>query len=594
MPSRRTSPILAVFGFLSLAVLHIVLLYSPATGYEISIYESTPLIAWACVIFSLFAGILIIVRHVFAGRADTNHFWIVGLLLIVLARFTFLYIPNFRGYFAWQGDHITHLGMIVDIAESGSILGNYYPLTHIVLAEAHLLTALPVEFLSLYSTAFFSVFSVIAIFLLASAVFEDKRMQLLSIAAAGGVFFSSYDVLLMPNGWSMFLIPFLLFLYFRSRNSLQYRILTVVILVAYPFFHPLSTVMVIKMLVVIGVLGILFSYIENQHAGFNIHVKQFPFFEVLLLSCIFIFWVLQFSRFEINLMSIYTTIILGGSLPSDPLADMSEKLLKVNMGTIDFLTYTIKTLGSEAIYLLFTVLATIVVVARYRNERTFGSMGIFTSFLIITYLIGILYLGYLLNVFSFLESLDPVRLQAFAVLFTPLAVAFVISYLLAKQHRAIARICVALILIASILSIISIYPSPYILQPNREITMMDMAGMGWILDSRDKDTDFVCINSPPTRYADAILGKQQSSQTMRWKYPTIPDHFGYDQHPSLGYVYAQNQYAALTKMDRIMYSTVWEPVGRFNDADFERLNADRSVNRIYDNGETEVYYITVV
>lgn len=594
MPARPTYTILAIFGFLSLALLDIVVLFFPARGYEISIYESTPIIVWLCVIFALFAGILIVIRHVFAGNTDTHHFWLVGFLLIIVARFSLLYIPNFRGYFGWQGDHITHLGMIMDIVESGSVLNNYYPVTHIVLAETHLLTALPIDFLSLYSTAFFSVFYIIALFVLASTVFQNKKMQLLAIAAAGGVFFSSYDLLLMPNGWSMFLIPFLLFLYFRSRNSLKYKVLTLLILVTYPFFHPLSTVMLIEMLVVIGVLGILFSSLENRNSGLNTNFKHFPFLEVLLLSCIFIFWVLQFSRFEINLMSIYTTIILGGSIPTDPLADMSEKLLKVDMGTIDFLLYTLKTMGSEAIYLLFTVLATILVFARYLKEKTFRGTGIFASFLIITYLIGIMYLGYLLNVFSFLESVDPVRFQAFAVLFTPLAVAFVISHLLEKKRHSIARVCVALILIASLLSIISIFPSPYILQPNREVTGMDMAGMDWILNTRDKDTGFVCINSPPTRYADAIMGKEQSSRIMKWKYPNIPDHFGYDQHPSLGYCYAENQYAALTKMDRIMYSTVWESVGRFDDKDFDRLNADRSVNRIYDNGETEVYYITVV
>jgi hypothetical protein len=594
MSARFPYTILATFGFLSIALMDIVLLFFPATGYELSIYESTPVIVWICVVFSLFAGILIIIRHVFAGETGTHHFWLVGLLLIIIARFNLLYIPNFRGYFGWQGDHITHLGLIADIAESGSILGNYYPVTHIVLAETHLLTELSNEFLSLYSTAFFSAFYIVAIFLLASAIFQDKKKQLLVLAAAGGVFFTAYDLLLMPNGWSMFLIPFLLFLYFRSNNSLKYKVLTVLILLTYPFFHPLSTVLVIEMFVVIGVLGILFSFIENRNSGFNTHFKHFPLLEILLLGGIFIFWVLQFSRFEANLMSIYTTIILGGSIPSDPMADISEKLLKINMGTIDFLFYTLKTMGSEAIYLIFTALATILVFAQYLREKNFRTTGMFASFLVITYLIGFMYLGYLLSVFSFLEALDPGRLQAFAVLFTPLAVAFVISYLLTKKRLHVARLCVALILVASLLSIISIFPSPYTLQPNREVTGMDMAGMDWILDCRNKDISFVCINSPPWRYADAIMGKEQSSQVMKRRYPIIPDHFGYDQNPSLGYCYVDNKYAALTKMDRIMYSSVWESVGRFDDADFERLNADRSVNRIYDNGETEVYYITVV
>jgi hypothetical protein len=69
------------------------------------------------------------------------------------------------------------------------------------------------------------------------------------------------------------------------------------------------------------------------------------------------------------------------------------------------------------------------------------------------------------------------------------------------------------------------------------------------------------------------------------------DHFGYANKTSLGSQYADNKYAAITRFDRVIYSTVWKEVGRFNDSDFEKLEQDFTVNKLYANGETDVYYV---
>lgn len=52
-----------------------------------------------------------------------------------------------------------------------------------------------------------------------------------------------------------------------------------------------------------------------------------------------------------------------------------------------------------------------------------------------------------------------------------------------------------------------------------------------------------------------------------------------------------DKYAVITRFDRILYSTVWQTVGRFNSADFEKLEQDQIVAKLYSNSEMDVYFI---
>jgi len=99
--------------------------------------------------------------------------------------------------------------------------------------------------------------------------------------------------------------------------------------------------------------------------------------------------------------------------------------------------------------------------------------------------------------------------------------------------------------------------------------------------------------SPSYRFADGILGIIEARKRANIKRYALQfsDHFAYAEYDTLGEQYPEGGYAAITKKDRIIYTTVWQEVGRFNDSDFTELEQDSTVDRLYSNDELDVYLI---
>ena len=67
-----------------------------------------------------------------------------------------------------------------------------------------------------------------------------------------------------------------------------------------------------------------------------------------------------------------------------------------------------------------------------------------------------------------------------------------------------------------------------------------------------------------------------------WTYP--PDHFNYSNKKMLGESYIEDKYLLLNELSRLLYPKVYSEYShlwRFNDEDFNKLNLDQSVNKIY-------------
>jgi len=122
---------------------------------------------------------------------------------------------------------------------------------------------------------------------------------------------------------------------------------------------------------------------------------------------------------------------------------------------------------------------------------------------------------------------------------------------------------------------------------------MDMYGMEWSLKNKDFNDPYIEITCPPYRFADAIFGMNYRMQRSDIEIITekVPNHFNYPNKLYFGENYPSDRYFVLTMFDKIIYLTVYLPVGRFNENDFIRLKNDPSVEYLYNNGECDVYYI---
>ena len=597
MQDNRFVKIATISGFTAIILANIVTLLNPTQGYELSIYDATPSIVWYCLIFSSLCGISIIVFEVYTKHCNNSNSWIFGLIVLLISRLTVIWLPCNRGYLAWGGDHMSHIGTVRDIFTSGFVApDNFYPVTHILLSEMALASNVPAEFLTKYSTAFMSTFFVISIYLTGRYLLNDKRSTLLALAATGCVIFSSYEIYLMPNGWSSLYFPFSLLLIIKATErdaKLAYKILAAIILILFPFFHTFSALVLALILILfatvhasLGKFGYLREKIQ-KHFVLPDTAPSLALLGVLLVT--WIAWTLSFKMFHPNIRSLSDSIFSG--LNENVLAGMGDKVSKMDFDVFDLISLGIKAEGVKLMFFILFILGAYLTYNTYHKKMEFKKIIIYLGIILF---LCFIYISYLFGIFPGLGSIAAQRILGYPILITPVFVGFVYRHILSKGKVTFALLCIGMMMIPVVLSTFGIFPSPYVYRPTPHVTTMDMDGMEWSFIKKDRDIQYVEIMSPPYRFADAVLGTNERRQRsdIGVYIDIVPDHFNYTRNAYFGKNYSSSRYLVLTAFDKILYTTVYKSVGRFNEADFARLKSDPSVQYLYNNGECEVLLST--
>jgi hypothetical protein len=578
----------------------------PATGYELDIYKSTPIFTWIFLVLAISGGAYIIFHQIITKGYETSRTWLLGLLVLVLSRFALLYIPYIRGYVSWNGDNIAYLGFIKDILQHGHFSSSdIYPITPVLLTQVISITGITDGIAANLSTALISVIFVLSIYLLVGAVTHDKRQQLLSVVIAGSVFLAGgYNVILCPNGWSILFMPLLFyFLFSQSTGAYRrsYRILLIILLVVYPFFHPLSSLMVIVAFCIIVLTCSLFMRLSKQKLNiFSLSPKSLASY-IMIELILFTTWILAHSQFNLNIQLFGQQISSG--VGSGELGNLGESLNKINVHGMAFIVLLFKMYGGEIILVILSIAGILWFLThiRHRNDnKVLNPLPLAFVFLVF----GLFFAGYLLGLpgmASLGEGQWNRRFLGYVDILIPLFGAYALYLLIVKvkRHRLVYASTFCLVVMSSILSITTLYVSPFSMQPNNQITHQDMTGMLWLINEKPINTDSTIgcafVANPPAWFAKGILGLDETAERIDLSNAVqFADHFGYDGNNTIGEQYSQDLYAAIIEADRIVYVTVWEAVGRFLDHDYIMLDADKTVNRLYDNGETTVYYVSAI
>ena len=275
---------------------------------------------------------------------------------------------------------------------------------------------------------------------------------------------------------------------------------------------------------------------------------------------------------------------------NDVVGALAEKADKMDFNLIDIFFLLIKDYGDELFFVaaFFIGLALLV-----RNRRDLLNAHILFLVSIPPLFFIIFYLIYFFGLMPGLDSINAGRVHPFIVLLTPIFAGIALSYAISRKRSSIVYLCVLLMVIPSLVALFAVFPSPYVHRPTPDITEMDLRGMDWSFQYKDRDLAYTYIMSPPDRFADIIIGRteREKRSDIEHQILKIPDHFDYFQNRYLGESYTNNRYAVITKFDTILYDTAYEQVGRFHGEDFDRLQEDRTVNRLYCNDECTVYLI---
>lgn len=582
--------LVAIICFIFISISGFIAYANPAKGYELSIYDSTPLITWILIFASITGGLIIIVHQIYTQEYKKSHFWRIGFLILVLYRVLLLYLPHIRGYITWRGDILSHIGLLNEIIFRGHFTNeNFYPVIHTLPAEIISVTGMSSFTGWIFVNSALCIIYIFSIYLLARIILPKREQQLLTVALV-----TTADPIIGWPSMSVFLFPLLFFFYYK-RLSPTFRIVFTMFLILYPFTHVLSSSMAIIVMLIIESSKKAFSIINHKTGIIPVQYPTFSLTPIIIELVILLPWMLSFYSFHNNLRLLWSQIQTGAG--PDVLGGIGSQLDKIDIHGFEFVRLLFMTYGIKIIFIIFSFIATYIVIKQIRSGSIKNETQALFSLLNVFLFTAFLYFLYLLGAPG-LAAIEAGRIMSFMMVFTPIFVGFSLYELSSNTHFKHLMIggIICMILLTSFFSIFSLYSSPYTMNPNNQVTQMDLAGMAWYIGEKNITVKSVNIMTPPGRFAMEILGilearKRADLDYGRYTGIKIPDHFDYIKNSSLGESYCENKYAVITKYDRVLYTTVWKSVGRFNDSDFEKFEHDSTVSKLYSNSELDVYFI---
>ena len=613
---------IAILSFVLTIAALIISWNSPATGFEASIYSHTPISVWLFFFFSIVCGISIVVHQVYTKEYKGSSLWVVGLLLVVFPWVSILLLPTIRGYLlSGNLDNLVQLGHTTTIISTGHASAhNSYPASHIFVAALSQIVNVEPIVLFRYIPVLFNVLYVVSMFLLARCILPHKGQAILVTAAAAIIAFRS--VSMFPWNLASLTLPLALLLFVRGCGlhaaSIRwgFRFLFIFVLLVFPFFHILVAFTISLILLAIWFSGKLWVAWSKRPTFVNKNLVFIIFAFTILFICSIV-WVKSLPVWEWSLASLEVSAT-GFIPPFSAEAWLTPQEIEMGVGYSHFqillrnILYAqsygysvaaqfLKVYGVPAVYLSLALLAFFMLRRRRFANPELGNLFSWYGPLAICAIV--LVTLYMTNLAAW-----PGRLVYHMAIISALFVGFVFYEILERvrsssgKMRILSTLFVFLIPLVLILGcvnrVLMQYPSSYNFACyDHQLSRTEVAGMDWFLHNQDTTTGTVQIHLLYSRYADFLLTPEERMQREKlpgwFTFQRPPFHFGYPEYSTVGAVCEEDNYMVLGELDEVMYEEILPRMAeyRFSRSDFDRLEDDPSLDRLYANGEFTVWFI---
>lgn len=583
------------FGLVILAFLSVLIALNPeATQYEISIYDAYPVEFWLGVLALILFGQYLALSDATSGNLRNR--WRVGAAFVVLANCLLLLLPSIRYqlYAPGKADVMTFLGMIKYVLSTGYLeQGNYYPAAHIIGAAVSQFGGINSEQVINILPPLFSTLFIISTYILLREVLPSKRAVVFAIPFFSLLLYTFENLMFSPSVFAYFLLPLVLFLYFRLRRTdyTRFSALLLVILFTFVFFHPVVTVFLGLLLVLVDV---------------SIKLDDWPVTDTIFLSdrnstnltailaVLFFAWYYSFESIVGSTLLLLSPLLFGGSRETQ--AEQTVGVLgRASPDIADVIQVGLYSYGLFGIVGLVGGTAVVYIVLRHRFLGR--PLRYYEWFFGITFvLFSVLSVG----AFFFNVTLSFNRLYRYVLLSGVVLVGIGAFYVYENDHleRTTALVSVSILVLMFLLAFLSLfmlYSSPLSHDYNAQITENEWDGMEWTFEHRNESLLIDELGTKQSRFYSAINGSTGIDENVRRPDETEPpDHFGYNQTQQLGGYYEEPRYLLLTELGRMKYPVLYssyEEFWRFSPENMRQLERDTTVQNVYDSGEFDVYYI---
>lgn len=576
------------------------------TQYDFSIY-SMPQIFWALLILSLCIAYIVYMYTSFKDTFRRNSLIRASLMLqlIILTQVILLFplIKNY--YFYGRGDPLTTFGEIRDLVTYGHITYEYapantiYPAIHILIAGISFASGTTPEKIMLFFPAYFTFLFIIFNYLLSRLVLKDEIKVAFSLIISTFFILNSFStavphVTIMIQGISCIVSVLLYFSIFRcmKSSSVPFSTIVVILLLLYPFLHPVTSVVIIINLITIIFMTIIliktkYKTCAAELIGRMIHLRNY-----IIVSLITLFtWTSINSAFWSNSIKRIFMWFLGEFTGRDYLNENYELVNRAGALGYDVGKIFFKIYGLDLILLCISISSIIYIVYMIFKENEDSMRSHYWLYI----LSGVFVIDITIQLTHMLSGFLPLyadRFLMFPLIITPIFVAFFVSIFLNKRYILLAGIIILLIM--SSINIFSIHKSPDLFRKNDHVTYAEIRGFSWLLEFKNPKFKMIDTGGYQVPFIRAIIGKKNTLLRKDISYGddgVIPPDFGYPKFGHLGQQFENHGYLLLSISDVILYSQIILSGGLINCSDLLLLDIDNSVNKIYDNNALKISYV---
>jgi len=589
--------LLVINYVLLLSALLIILLTSPASSYEFSIYDAYPNYFWCLIIASIFLGQVCAVLSVLDD--STSKYWPLGFLAAVIANCLLLSLPVIRGYFIYgSGDVLTHIGYMKDIGNYASIGSNHYPILHMLGFSMHEFTGLSFGIITMIIPPIFSIVSILYWYILGKEIFNDKSKVVILVLIAFLPMYGVMNSLFTPNHEAFLMLPLVLYCLIKSQNAAnktEVNAILITLSVLIVLFHPLIAIMAMSIYALLYVSDALSISISS----FKLHTKNI-WIVIAIMAMIFSIWSTYIYLLTDVLDPLISSIMGTDAVESELLAQL-DLLSQVEVDIIYLIKLGLFTYGLDAILGLLALISILYLLILYTKEGI--KIPRFLLFSIVCFIVfftlGVT-IFFTINEFGYGRVYKVARIFSLIIISSSAVTAYRRLQNISNLKRVIfCTLTCTLVIMLIVLSAFTFHLSPTIKQMNQQVPMSDYYGMATFFEKRDDSILILEHGTSQMRFHDAIYGRSYPEVNIRYDWgggnSLLPvDHFGYNASYSLGSNYDGKRYFLLTTQGKDFYEHMYPEFPdkwRFIERDFERLESDASVIRVCSNGNLALYLI---
>lgn len=583
--------VLAV-GFLVLAGAMLIAWNSPASGYEISVYAATPLSFWVGVGVALsFSAFVCAVnpRDLVAGY---------GLMLGGLTTLVIGALPLIRSYRFWgAADALTHLGFAGELREGAiGFTDLLYPGGHtsvVMLAEAF---GLETTHAMLWFTLILLTIYLVFIPLAARAIVE--RPDATVFAAFSGFLllpFNNVSTIFQFHTYSLgvLLLPFLAYLLIKHMRSGRqsrtlpesvggWNALLIVGGTAMLFMHPQVK---LNVLILIGTFAGIHVLSRWRRPKTSLSTLRAPYGSFVVLTVLWAIWSghhWQTMAAGGNILNAIVMTVAGEGQVGQAATEAGASASAIGGSLLELF---LKLFLVPSVYALLTVIVvTVSIVASSREHAR-------QDYSVITYVgVG----GIVLAPFFFLHFLGDVsdhffRHLGFGMVLVTLLGALSMYYMVrgiggSGGSVTLRTLGVWLLAAALILSILVLFPSPYVYLPGSHVSEGEMQGYETAFGHVEEETEWSGIRAGPGRFYDALVYDRPPGAVG---FATVD---GEELHDLLAGQAENDRYLPVSERDYQREVSAYQGIS-YEESDFAAIHGSPQANHVQSNGEFELYYV---